>query len=141
MATPRSGVSSKCAATSLTFHFGETVCFSQSSGARERNRSRSRPSSLENKWAVRIGGNGLMAVFMDEPGPGRILTSASVKSNAPAGRQKFSGAWLLFHWRVKRHATFHLDMGLVKGEVHAYTEAPQGLTMVCGGRGGLQKGA
>src|SRR5256885_3884077 len=74
MATPRSGVSSKCAAMSLTFHFGETVCFSQSSGARERNRSRSRPSSLENKWAVRIGGNGLMAVFMDEPDTGRILT-------------------------------------------------------------------
>src|SRR5438876_10077566 len=70
MATQRSGVSSKCAATSLTFHFGENVCFSQSSGARERNRSRSRPSSLENKWAVRIGGNGL-AVFMDEPGTGR----------------------------------------------------------------------
>src|SRR2546421_61801 len=114
MATPRSGVSSKCAATSLTFHFGETVCFSQSSGARERNRSRSRPSSLENKWAVRIGGNGLMAVFMDEPDTGRILTSESVKSNAPAGRQNFFSAWAMIHCWVKRHATSHLHVGLVK---------------------------
>src|SRR6266480_2480921 len=114
MATPRSGVSSKCAATSLTFHFGETVCFSQSSGARERNRSRSRPSSLENKWAVRIGGNGL-AVFMDEPGTGSNTHIGECERQCSSRTtEKFSCAWPMFHCRGKRHATSHLHVGLVK---------------------------
>src|ERR1700688_1387786 len=57
--TPRSGVSRRCAATSLTFHLGETVCFSQSSGVRERSNSSNMASSFGKRWAVRIGLTGL----------------------------------------------------------------------------------
>src|SRR5467141_2372944 len=57
--TPRSGVSGRCAAMSLTFHLGETVCFSQPSGVRERSNSSNMASSFGKRWAVRIGLTGL----------------------------------------------------------------------------------
>src|SRR5260370_36777544 len=64
METPRNEVSSKCAATSLTFHFGETVCFSQSSGASERRSSISIPSIFGKRCAVRMGFNGSIRRFI-----------------------------------------------------------------------------
>src|SRR5256885_11895777 len=50
--TPRRGVSRRCAATSLTFHLGETVCFSQSSGVRERNNSDRKSTRLNSSHLV-----------------------------------------------------------------------------------------
>src|SRR6266478_6380839 len=64
METPRNEVSSKCAATSLTFHFGETVCFSQSSGASERRSSINIPSIFGKRCAVRMGFNGSIRRFI-----------------------------------------------------------------------------
>src|SRR5258708_1347106 len=64
METPRNEVSSKCAATSLTFHFGETVCFSQSSGASEQRSSISIPSIFGKRCAVRMGFNGSIRRFI-----------------------------------------------------------------------------
>src|SRR5229473_598582 len=64
METPRNEVSSKCAATSLTFHFGETVCFSQSSGASERRSSISIPSIFGKRCAVRMGLKGSIRRFI-----------------------------------------------------------------------------
>src|SRR5260370_7549238 len=64
METPRNEVSSKCAATSLTFHFGETVCFSQSSGASERRSSISIPSIFGKRCAVRMGFKGSIRRFI-----------------------------------------------------------------------------
>src|SRR5260370_14218346 len=64
METPRNEVSSKCAATSLTFHFREMVCFSQSSGASERRSSISIPSIFGKRCAVRMGFNGSIRRFI-----------------------------------------------------------------------------
>src|SRR5258707_13658776 len=64
METPRNEVSSKCAATSLTFHFGEKVCFSQSSGASERRSSINIPSIFGKRCAVRMGFNGSIWRFI-----------------------------------------------------------------------------
>src|SRR6266436_6505706 len=87
MEIPRNGVSSKCAATSLTFHLGETVCFSQSSGARERRSSISIPSSFGKRCAVRIGGKSFGLVFKDGSGTKGILTLGSPKSNPRRKKQ------------------------------------------------------
>src|SRR5258708_12922168 len=64
MDTPRNEVSNKCAATSMTFHFGETVCFSQSSGASERRSSTNTPSIFGKRCAVRMGFNGSIRRFL-----------------------------------------------------------------------------
>src|SRR5258708_22415690 len=64
METPRNEVSSKCAATSLTFHFGETVCFAQSSGVSERRSSISIPSIFGKRCAVRMGFKGSIRRFI-----------------------------------------------------------------------------
>src|SRR5438046_6747658 len=85
METPRNAVSKRWAATSLTFHLGETVCLSQSSGASVRSSSTSIPSSFGNRWAVRIGGKGLSLVFKDGSGTEGILTTGSSKSNLGEG--------------------------------------------------------
>src|SRR5260370_8341045 len=64
METPRNEVSSKCAGTSLTFHFGETVCFSQSSGASEGRSSSNIPSICGKRCAGRMGFNGSIRRFI-----------------------------------------------------------------------------
>src|SRR5260370_1023504 len=65
METPRNEVSNKCAATSLTFHLGETVCFSQSAGASERRSSISIPSIFGKRCAARMGFNGSIRRFIN----------------------------------------------------------------------------
>src|SRR5262249_16514348 len=55
---PLKAVSNRCAATSLTFHFDETVNFSQASKESERNNSSSIPSTLGKRWTMKIKYNG-----------------------------------------------------------------------------------
>src|SRR5260370_15879994 len=51
----RSCVSSRCAATSFTFHFGARVCSSQSFGVSDRRSSINIPSRFGKRCAVKIG--------------------------------------------------------------------------------------
>src|SRR5260370_7019853 len=85
METPRNEVSNKCAATSLTFHLGETVCFSQSAGASERRSSISIPSIFGKRGAARVGFNGSVRRFAQltppRPLPAPCATTAQTTTN------------------------------------------------------------